>query len=176
MKKVLLGLGTNLGSFDEKIKNLGIACEKIAKNKKIYILKKSSIYLTEPIDMNSSNLFLNAVIMIETSLPPLDLLKFLQNIEKNMGRIEKFNKSQILNSNIYIDRIIDIDILDFEDNIFNDEFLNIPHKKMHEREFVLYPINEIFSEWKHPVLKKTAKTFISEILVSHKVHKTDIAF
>ena len=143
MKKVFLGIGTNLGN---KESNLEQAVARI----KEYIgpvLKSSAIYETEPWGFQAKDEFLNMVVKVETNLTPSGLLGRILMIESLLGRVRGEKQ--------YSSRLIDIDILLFEDMIVNKESLKIPHPLLHERKFVLVPLCEIASEFIHPVLKKS---------------------
>lgn len=144
MAKAYLSLGTNLG---DKENNLRQAIEHI--NKRIgSVFSQSAFYVTEPWGFNSSNTFLNAAIGVETTLSPLELLKEIQTIEKEMGRA---TKSQ---NRIYTDRLIDIDILLYGDLVLHTDNLVIPHPLMTERSFVMEPLKEIAGAVLHPVRNK----------------------
>ena len=133
MHTVYLALGTNLG--DRKA-IMHEAIERI-ENKIGTVLRQSSFYETEPWGFESPNLFLNACICVSTKLAPRQLLEVTQAIERDMGRIEKTVGLQ------YVDRIIDIDILLYDDLHINEPDLVIPHPLMEEREFVMKPLLEI---------------------------------
>lgn len=150
MSNVYIGLGSNIGDRRE---NIFTAIKYLAENK-IYILKKSSLYETSPVGMDSNENFINAVVLCETTLSPFDLLNVLEDIEKKMGREYK---------GLYKDRIIDLDILDYENVVISEEKLSIPHKKMLERRFVLQPLFEINPNWIHPILKKNVEYFLKNI-------------
>ena len=142
MKSVcFLSLGTNLGNKQE---NLQIAIQHIAK-KVGKVIAQSSVIETEPWGFVSENTFLNMVIKVETSLSPLTILKEAQKIEKLMGRVEKTN-------NVYQDRIIDIDIILYDNVILDTPELKLPHPLFHQRDFVLKPLCEIAPEFIHPIL------------------------
>lgn len=133
MHTVYLALGTNLGNrkaiMREAIDNIG---------KKVgTVMRQSSFYETEPWGFESPNLFLNACICVSTKLAPRQLLELTQAIERDMGRVEKTVGLQ------YVDRIIDIDILLYDDLHINEPDLVIPHPLMEEREFVMKPLLEI---------------------------------
>lgn len=162
MNKVYLSLGTNKG--DNLKQNLARCMEYILQDENVEFIEASSDYKTEPFDMDTKNWFLNKVILINTSYSPIELLKFMQNIERKMGRAEKFDFDlSKKDTKKYLDRVIDIDILSFNDNILNTSELIIPHQKMHERLFVLLPLSEISKDWVHPILKKTATELIESI-------------
>ena len=101
------------------------------------VMRQSSFYETEPWGFESPNLFFNACICVSTKLAPRQLLEVTQAIERDMGRIEKTVGLQ------YVDRIIDIDILLYDDLHINEPDLVIPHPLMEEREFVMKPLLEI---------------------------------
>lgn len=148
--KVYLGLGTNLG---EKEANLRTAINEIEKRiGKIYSL--SAFYTTEPWGFVSENTFKNAVCCIETSLSPDELLKETQSIEQEMGRSKKTT------NHIYSDRLIDIDILLYDNIIYSTPELTIPHPLICERDFVLKPLIEIAPEIIHPITGKKIKDYI----------------
>ena len=130
--KCFLSLGTNLGNKQE---NLQIAIQYIAE-KIGKIIAQSSVMETDPWGFVSENTFLNMVIKVETSLSPLEILKETQKIEKLMGRTQKTQQA-------YQDRIIDIDIILYDDIILDTPELKLPHPLLHERDFVLKPLCEI---------------------------------
>lgn len=103
------------------------------------ITRRSSMLHTEPWGFDSDNEFVNSVIMVSTSLTPQQLLKATQEIEREMGRTVKSVNAQ------YHDRIIDIDILLYDDITLNEENLVIPHPLMRERDFVMTPLKEIIN-------------------------------
>lgn len=131
--KVYLGLGTNLG---DKLANINTALRMLeACAGKVENV--SSIIETEPVGFNSPNTFMNAVVKMETCLSPMELLDVTQDIERKMGRTEKSANS------VYHDRIIDIDILLYDDLSVSTPRLEIPHPRMAERDFVMRPLEEI---------------------------------
>ena len=139
MKSVcFLSLGTNLGNKQE---NLQAAIQHIAQ-KVGKVIAQSSIMETEPWGFESENTFLNMVIEVETNLLPLEVLKETQQIEKQMGRTEK-------TAHVYQDRIIDIDIILYDDIIFDTPELKLPHPLFRQRDFVLKPLCEIAEEYIH---------------------------
>lgn len=129
MSKIYLSLGTNLGNKKENLQN---AVKLLSE--KINILKISSFYETEPVGYKDQPWFMNIVVEGTTLLTPEDLLVFTQSIEQAMKRVKT-----IVNG----PRIIDVDILLYEDIKINTETLIIPHPRMTERAFVMYPLFEI---------------------------------
>ena len=138
-----LGLGTNIGN---KRRNMITAAALLAERVGD-ILALSGFYETEPWGFESENFFLNAAVKLKTSFSPLELLQITQQIEKELGRTEKSNGA-------YHDRVIDIDILLYDDEVLRTPQLTLPHSLMHERKFVMDPLSEIAPFVVHPVLKE----------------------
>lgn len=145
MNTVYLALGSNLG---DKKSNIETATRKI--NEYIgRLVSVSSIYETAPMGFDSENMFANAACIVLSDLLPERVLYYTQLIEKEMGRM---HKSQ---NKIYSDRIIDVDILMYNNEIINTPYLTLPHPHLHERNFVLDPLTEIAGSTIHPILNKT---------------------
>lgn len=131
--QVYLGLGSNLG---DKVWNLSEAIRLIAERVG-QVVRQSSFIETEPWGFRSDNTFLNAVILCETDKTPREVLLITQQIERDMGRRQKSVSVG------YIDRTIDIDILLYDDFTVDEPDLKIPHPLMHQRDFVMRPLEEI---------------------------------
>jgi len=159
MKKVFLGIGTNLG---ERETNLKEAVTAIGKNIGT-VLKCSSLYETEPWGFKSENQFLNIVVEAETKLTPSGVLGAILMIEAFMGRTRSEKQ--------YSSRVIDIDILLYEDIVIDEISLKIPHPLMHKRRFVLVPLCEIAAKEVHPVLKKRIASLLEMCEDKSKVRK-----
>ena len=158
---VVLSLGTNLGDKEYNLKKAIILIEEngIVKN-------KSKLYLSEPWGYSSKNNFFNMGIFIQTDLNPLELLSFIKCIESKMGR----KKADILH---YQDRIIDVDILLFNELEHLSEELIIPHPKIKERIFSILILKDLFKNNLIPVFNETAdsilaKTVDNSIVSIHK--------
>ena len=149
MSIVYLGLGTNLGDRKQNI-NKAIGAISL----KMSISKQSSLYETTAWGYTDQPDFLNQVIQVETNLSPLRLLNFLKKTEVELGRVENFR---------YGPRLIDIDILFYDDLIKTTSRLQIPHPRIPERAFVLVPLNEIAPGFVHPVLKKTIAELLTKL-------------
>jgi 2-amino-4-hydroxy-6-hydroxymethyldihydropteridine diphosphokinase len=141
MNKAFLSLGTNLGNRDQ---NLNTAKELIKSSSTI--VQASSVYETAAWGKTDQPSFLNQALEIETKLEATDLMHSILAIEKKMGRERKEK---------YGARIIDIDILFFNEEHFNDPSLKLPHPEIQNRRFVLVPMAEIAGSFTHPILKKT---------------------
>ena len=149
---VYLGLGTNLG---DKEQNLRMSIKKI-EERIGNVVSLSAFYATPPWGFSSENSFLNAAVCVETTLLPLQVLEETQRIERELGRTEKSVNG------LYADRLIDIDLLLYDDRVMDAEGLILPHPLMTERRFVMEPLSEIAPDVVHPVLHKTMKElFIS---------------
>ena len=131
--KVYLGLGSNLGDCR---KNLERAIRLIGDRVGL-VTRQSSFIETEPWGFESPNKFMKAVILCETTRSPREVLLLTQQIERDMGRMKKSV------SGGYADRAIDIDILLYDDVTIDEPDLKIPHPLMHQRDFVMRPLNEI---------------------------------
>ncbi len=149
MNNVFLLTGGNMG---DRLQNLETALEEITKQIGV-VIKKSSIYETAPWGIANQPAFLNQVLLVQSLLSPQDILKSILKIETKMGRKrnEKFGP-----------RIIDIDLLFYNDVILESPDLVIPHPEIANRRFVLIPLAEISENFKHPFLKQK----ISQILVN----------
>ena len=143
---VYLSLGTNMG---DKKKNLLEAIEKIGKLENTKVTSQSTILETEPFGYTEQDMFLNACIEIKTLFTPQELLEKLLNIELEMGRVRTIKWGP---------RIIDIDILFFDDEIIQDKNLAVPHPWISERMFVLEPLCEIAPNLIHPLERKPVAT------------------
>jgi dihydroneopterin aldolase / 2-amino-4-hydroxy-6-hydroxymethyldihydropteridine diphosphokinase len=139
MSVAYIGIGSNLGDRELNCKQaIGLL-----RQKGITLRKESSLYETKPWGVTDQPLFLNMAIEIETDLKPLELLRTLKDTEKKMGREETF---------LWGPRIIDLDILLYDNNIVDEKGLRIPHPHMQDREFVLRPLCEIAGNVIHPSL------------------------
>ena len=136
MHQVYLGLGTNLG---DKEANLKAAIEEIGKRVG-EVTSLSAFHASEPWGFESEHSFLNAVCCVQTDLNPMEVLHTTQEIERSLGRLKKSVNG------VYSDRMIDIDILLYDDLHIQTPELTIPHPLMWERDFVMIPLREIASD------------------------------
>ncbi|WP_271002813.1 2-amino-4-hydroxy-6-hydroxymethyldihydropteridine diphosphokinase [Listeria seeligeri] len=131
MAKAFLSIGTNIG---ERLDNLNNAVSGLAAVEQIKIINVSSVYETDAVGYKDQAAFLNIVVEIETSFTPVELLDFCLALELELGRVRLFKWGP---------RLIDIDILLYEDVKLDTEKLKIPHPYMKERAFVMIPLIEI---------------------------------
>ena len=151
--RVYLGLGTNLGNREQNLQEaIRLIGKRVGK-----VTRQSSFIQTEPWGFESENLFLNAVILCETEQSPREVLLATQQIERDMGRnkelrvlplgVWRCNDSLGLRvERTYADRVIDIDILLYDDLTVDEPDLKIPHPLMQQRDFVMKPLGEIRGE------------------------------
>lgn len=142
MALVFIGLGSNIG---DGRKNLRTAWKILGTSPQVTRLGLSKPYLSESVGMASEQWFTNAVGALDTNLTPVELLDVMLGIEKKMGRDRSKGG----------DRIVDLDILYYNDLIHSGDKLVIPHPEMHNRLFVLMPLEELAPNHIHPVLNET---------------------
>ena len=148
-EQVFLALGTNIGDREA---NLCKARKALAP--KVTIIKESPIYITPPWGFEDQPEFLNQVLEVRTKMRPGRLLAYLKRIEKKMGRLKTFRNGP---------RLIDLDILFYGQRVIERSKLRIPHPRLHERAFVLVPLEDIAPDFIHPVLNMTVETMLSKI-------------
>lgn len=158
MAKVVLLLGGNLGNqlqiFNQAIQFMEDELGRIERS--------SSAYKTPAWGFKSGNDFLNQVIILSTDRKPENLLNRLKNIELELGR-DPQKKSE---EGIYQDRLIDIDILFYNDLVYSSPTLILPHPRLHLRKFTLVPLNDLLPEFVHPLFNKPIKTLLKECIDS----------
>lgn len=146
---VYLGLGTNKG---DRQANLRAVIEDLPPE--VTVTAESSVFQTPPWGFTDQPDFLNMVVAGETSLPPLELLSYLKDLEQQVGRTASFRWGP---------REIDIDILDYGGLVLDLEGLTLPHPRMEARGFVLVPLAEVAPEWVHPRLGVSIQELLAEI-------------
>lgn len=152
MHKVYIGAGSNLG---DKLENIHQSMDVIERSGVGKIIARSAFYETEPVGYKAQDWFVNAVLKVKTDLTPLQLLGALKNIEYQAGRT---------NTSIrFGPRIIDLDILLFDQLVLNTPSLVVPHPRMHKRRFVLKPLCDIDPDVVHPVFNLTARNLLLQI-------------
>ena len=132
--KAVIGIGTNMG---DRYANIKTAVEAISLVPGIEVLRESSVYETDPWGYTDQQGFYNNVIEVESEKSPQALLGVCLGIEAGMGRVRQFK---------YGPRVIDLDLLIFEDAVSDTEELKLPHSLIGERDFVLVPLQELFSD------------------------------
>ncbi len=150
MSIVYIGIGSNLGNREENC----LRALALLSVRGIIIRKRSSLYETEPWGVEDQPKFINMAAEVETELGPGKLLETVKSVEEELGRKEGYR---------WRPRVIDLDILFYDNLVMDSPDLKIPHLLMHERKFVLRPLAEIAPDKVHPVLKKTIRELLSEI-------------
>ncbi len=158
-KLVYLSLGSNLG---DRAANLNAAIERLGELGQVVAV--SSFYETEPVGYAAQPWFLNCAVKLDTEKMPKQLMGRILDIEREMGRNRKQERSKG-------PRKIDIDILLFGNSIVNTQSLTIPHPALHERRFVLEPLAEIAPEARHPVLKRKVRELREALPAGQAVKK-----
>jgi 2-amino-4-hydroxy-6-hydroxymethyldihydropteridine diphosphokinase len=153
--EVLLGLGANLG---DPMDQLARAVELLGAH--LRVERVSSVYRTEPVGHAEQPDFLNLVVAGRTALEPTQLLAAAQGVEGVLGRRRSFRNAP---------RIIDVDLLAYGDRVMRTLALTLPHPRLHLRGFVLHPLAEVAPEWRHPVLRRTARELLSAAAALERV-------
>ena len=155
---IFLGLGSNLPSkYGDRFANINLAIS-FLEAYGINVIKRSSFYETPSYPDRENPKFINVVILVETNLPPVDLMSVLVFIEEKLER-KRFKKND--------PRTCDIDIIDYNNQILNLKYnksdITVPHKELTSRNFVLFPLQEISPKWKHPKTKETINNLIQKL-------------
>lgn len=145
-----ISLGSNEGNRLEFLQKALLSLEQLP----LQIKTQSRIYET-PAWGFEGPAFLNACVTIKTTLSPQELLAQMLELEKQLGRFRRETKG-------YHSRTIDLDLLGYEDRVIREEGLTLPHPKLHQREFVLRPLDEIAPHWQHPVLEQTPQKLLAK--------------
>ena len=160
MTQIFLGLGSNLG---DRAKNLRSALASLAP--RITVQRVSPVYETEPQYVREQPRFLNMAVEGETTMSAREALDFVKRVERELGRRdgERFGP-----------RIIDIDLLFYGAESFNETGLTVPHPKIAERAFVLVPLRDIAPDFVHPVLMSTVRQLAEQSADTKDVRKTEV--
>lgn len=158
MKTVYISLGSNVGDREQMIAS---AIQALGA-KGVRIVRQSSIYSTEPVDVATQSWFLNCVLEVETELMPRQLLKTFKDIENELGRRHSIRRGP---------RVIDLDILLYGSSVIQTQELEVPHPRMTQRRFVLVPLAEIAPALRHPVENKSVEELLAESEDRSVVHR-----
>ncbi len=161
---IFIGLGANLNSIYGSPEKSLYACSDIFSKAGIYIIKSSNIWKSAPVPISDQPWYYNAVCSVDTDLSPHNMLTTLSEIELFMGRTRSIKNAA---------RAIDLDILSYNDKIINKPNLKLPHPRMHDRAFVLYPLQEVAANWHHPYLDKSVDEMIENIAKGQKIKRID---
>ena len=160
---IFLGLGSNLSSsYGDRFGNINFAISYLEAYG-IQIINKSSFYETYSYPNKENPKFINVVISIKTDLSIVDLMSVLLFVEKKLER-KRIKKND--------PRTCDMDIIDYNNQVLDFKYKNlnltVPHKKLIFRNFVLFPLQEISSEWKHPITKENISALIDKLSAEDK--------
>ena len=160
---IFLGIGSNMSSsFGDRFDNINLAISSLFEHG-IQTIKKSSFYETFSYPNKKNPKFINIVTSVRTHLQPIDLMSVLISIEEGLER--KRNKKND-------PRTCDIDIIDYNNQVLNFQYKNlyleIPHRKLISRNFVLFPLREIAHSWKHPNTEENIGTLIQKLPVADR--------
>jgi 2-amino-4-hydroxy-6-hydroxymethyldihydropteridine diphosphokinase len=149
MQVIFLALGSNIENRKQHIETAITFLRE-----KVYDITVAPLYETKPRYFEDQQNFLNTVLRGFTDLQPRELLQFIKTVQQEVGRVERFR---------YGPREIDIDILFYDNTVYKDEELEIPHPRLQERDFVLQPFADLNPNFVHPVLKKTIKALLDTL-------------
>ena len=149
MHQIFLALGSNIENRKQHIETAIVLLRE-----KVHNIIVAPLYETKPRYFEDQQNFLNTVLSGFTDLKPRELLQFTKTVQQKVGRVERFRNGP---------REIDIDILFYDNVVYKDEELEIPHPRLQERDFVLQPFSDINPDFSHPVLKKTIRELLDTI-------------
>ncbi|NQZ13320.1 MAG: 2-amino-4-hydroxy-6-hydroxymethyldihydropteridine diphosphokinase [Alphaproteobacteria bacterium] len=163
---IIIALGANLPSrFGEPADTLRIAVRAI-ESVGISVVARSSIWLTAPVPFDPDvPYYHNAVIAVETNLLASDLLQVMLNIEEDFGRVRSYKNAP---------RLLDLDLIAYNNDVIKEaERLIVPHPRMHERSFVLSPLEEISQNWTHPISGQNIKKMVHDLPADQEAEKLE---
>ena len=163
---ILIALGANLPSrFGGPADTLHHAIEVINTQSDIKVTKQSHIYKSAPVPISDQPWYHNAVIAVETDLKPRALLDVLHDIEEEFGRV-RIERNEA--------RVLDLDIIAFNDSVLDEDGFIIPHPRMSERAFVLFPIKDIAPEWSHPITEVSVGDMIDALPEGQDIERLEV--
>lgn len=162
---ILIAFGANLPSrYGSPLQTLQAAIKQLDARSDVHVLSVSDIYLTAPVPVSDQPWYHNGVLSVETDLSPRALLSVLQSVEAEFGR-ERGERNAA--------RVLDLDILAYNDEILDEEGLVLPHPRMSERAFVLYPLRDVAPLWRHPVSMEGVEAMITTLPADQEIQKVE---
>ena len=149
MEIIFLALGSNIENRKQHVETAITLLRE-----KVYDITVAPLYETKPRYFENQQNFLNTVLSGYTDLKPWELLQFTKTVQQEVGRVERFRNGP---------REIDIDVLFYDNKVYIDEELEIPHPRLQERDFVLQPLADINPDFPHPILKKTIRELLNAL-------------
>ena len=160
---ILVAMGANLPSRYGLPEATLEAAKAEMERRGLDIISSSKTWLSPPMPVSDQPWYRNAVIAVQTPLDAKELMALLQSIEHDFGRIRiKGERNEA--------RLLDLDILAYNEDRYDEEGLQIPHPRLHERSFVLYPLQEIAPDWTHPTLKRSVSEMIAGLPPDQDIH------
>jgi len=159
---ILIGLGANLpGVFGTAEENIQKALSLMPESG-LSVIAASSVWKSAPVPISDQPWYHNAVCLVETDLSAHDVLKAIARIEDMAGRVRRERNAA---------RVLDLDLLVYNDDVIEDELLSVPHPRMHERAFVLLPLQEIAPDWIHPTLKHSIAYLVNQLPSDQQIER-----
>ena len=160
---IIIALGANLPSFVGLPEQTFNAALSSLSNQGVRIVALSSIWGSAPVPASDQPHYRNATALIETDLEPRELLTLLHNVEKDFGGDRAY---EVRNAA----RTLDLDLIAYNDLVLENDDIILPHPRMHERSFVIFPLLEIAPTWIHPVNKRTVKEFYNDLYPDDEIY------
>lgn len=151
---ILIAIGSNLSSVAGTPRETCDAALRLLPERGVSIRRTSNWYETAPVPISDQPWYVNGVAAVETSLPPDVLLRVLHDVEDEFARAR---------STLNAARTLDLDLLDYDGRILGAGPVLLPHRRMHDRAFVLYPLRDVAPEWRHPILGTTPAELIAKL-------------
>ncbi len=151
---ILLGLGANLSGLYGSPEAALQACPALLSDFGIHVLDASYIWESAPVPISDQPWYKNAVCSVETKLSAAEVISAIGQTEAEAGRVRT-----VVNA----PRVLDIDLLCYHDEVIEAPHIQIPHPRMHERAFVMFPLKEVAPHWQHPILHKSVDDLIKEL-------------
>ncbi len=162
---ILIAYGSNLSFGPESASQAFASVVKTLRDRGVIVNKISRLWSSQAWPVASDPPYINAILVVESALEPLDLLALLHDVERTCGRVRDGRSNA--------PRTVDLDLIAYGDRVVDGPQLTLPHPRAHERGFVMGPLAEIMPAWVHPVLRETAKNLFTNITIGLDAHAID---